>query len=231
MYEQLFNEELQKKMTKCFLNVLAPLGSKKTFKKNEIVDPESADQVYIVVEGAFDQVLYSEDGDEITFFRLDKGTIFGEMDFFDGYRTCVITRAAEKSSISIVSRDKIEDLLKEQPELYKEFMHSIIRKYRIVMLELADMRFNNSLGKLAHAILRWSHTTNYRTDDDKQKKTIQMRLTHEELASRLASNRSTITNGLKFFRDKGFIKIEERRITVIDEAGLKDYINPYWADC
>jgi len=230
MYDELFNEELQKKMTAYFLNVLAPLGSEKSFKKNEIVDPNNAEQVYIVIDGSFDQVLYSSEGDEISFFRLDRGTIFGEMDFFDGYRTCVITRAAEKASISVVSRNQIEALLKEEPDLYKQFMHSIIRKYRIVMLELADVRFNNALGKLAHALLRWSHISNYRREDDPDKKTIQMKLTHEELASRLASNRSTITNGLKYFKDKGLIKVEDKRISILDAEALKKYINPYWAD-
>lgn len=229
MYDQLFNEELQMEMVDYFLDVLAPLGIVKAFSKNEIIDPDNADHIYIVLDGSFNQVLYSQDGDEIAFFRLVRGTIFGEMDFFDGYRTCVVTKAIETSAVSIVPREKIEAVLSKNPDIYKQFMHSIIRKYRIVMLELADVKFNDSLGKLAHAIIRWSHTTNYYSSGE-EKKTIHMTLTHEELASRLASNRSTITSGLKYFKDKGLIKVEEKRITIVNVEGLKEYINPYWPD-
>jgi len=230
MYNQLFNEELQNKMTEYFLNELSPLGIVKAYSKNEIVDPENADHIYIVLDGAFNQVLYGQDGDEISFFRLERGTIFGEMDYFDGDRTCVITKALKTSAISIVPREKIEKVLSNNPEIYRQFMHSIIRKYRIVMLELADVKFNDSLGKLAHAILRWGHTTSYRRPGEENKQIINMTFTHEELASRLASNRTTITNGLKYFKEKGYIKIEGKRISIIDETGLKDYINPYWPD-
>lgn len=230
MYNHLFNEELQNQMTEYFVKDLASLGRVKAYSKNEMIDPKDADNIYIVLDGAFNQVLISQDGDEISFFRLERGTIFGEMDYFDGYRTCVLTKAIKTSAVSIVSRKVVEKELQKNPKIYKQFMHSMIRKYRIVMLELADVKFNDSLGKLAHALLRWGHTTNYRGSCDSSKKVIHMTFTHEELASRLASNRTTITNGLKYFKEKGYIKVEGKQISILNPGGLKEYINPYWPD-
>jgi len=230
MYDQLFNEDLQKKMTTYFTQELAPLGTVKAFSKNEIVDPDEADHVYIVLDGAFNQVLYSLDGDEISFFRLERGTVFGEMDYFDGHRTCIITKALKTSAVSIVPRKVLEEVLSKNPEIHREFMHSIIRKFRIVMLELADVKFNDSLGKLAHALVRLVYTTGYKVHGETGKSMINMKLTHEELASRLASNRSTITNGLNYFKEKGYIAIEDKKICILDPEGLKKYINPYWED-
>ena len=143
MYDMLFNEELQKNMLLFFLEKLAKLGSVREIRKNEIIDPESADQVYIVLSGSFKQVLYSVEGDEITFFRLVRGTIFGEMDFFEGMRTCLITKAVENSTVSVLDRDILEKELSRDPMLYRHFMHSIIRKYRIVMLELSFPPLNH----------------------------------------------------------------------------------------
>lgn len=230
MYNHLFNEELQNKMTEYFIKELASLGRVRAYSKNEMIDPNDADHIYIVLDGAFNQVLISQDGDEISFFRLERGTIFGEMDFFDGFRTCVLTKAIKTSAVSIVPRHLIEEELRKNPKLHKQFMHSMIRKYRIVMLELADVKFNDSLGKLAHALLRWGHTTNYRGMCNDGTKVIHMTFTHEELASRLASNRTTITNGLKYFKEKGYIKIEGKQVCILDPDGLKEYINPYWPD-
>jgi CRP-like cAMP-binding protein len=230
MYNQLFNEELQTKMTEYFVNELSLLGKIKTYSKHELIDPCNADHIYIVLDGSFNQLLYSQNGDEISFFRLVRGTIFGEMDYFDGYRTCVITKAQEASTVSIIPRTIIETELIKNPDIYKHFMHSIIRKYRIVMLELADVKFNDSLGKLAHAILRWGYITNYNIGDDESKQTVNMSLTHEEVANRLSSNRTTITNGLNYFKEKGYIKIKNKIIYIINEDGLKKYINSYWID-
>lgn len=230
MYDELFNEALQNKMTDYLINNLSKLGTVKAFSKNEIIDPDTADHVYIVLDGAFNQVLFSQDGDEISFFRLERGTVFGEMDFFDGYRTCVITKALKTSAVSMVSRTVLEEELQKDPSIYKQFMHSMIRKYRIVMLELADVKFNDSLGKLAHSLVRLAHTTNYRGNEEESGQKINMTFTHEELASRLASNRSTITSGLKYFKEKGYISIEGKRICISNIEGLKTYINPYWND-
>jgi CRP-like cAMP-binding protein len=230
MYDILFNENLQQKMTEYFLKELAPLGVVKAFGKNEIIDPDDANSVYIVLDGAFNQVLYSRDGDEMSFFRLERGTIFGEMDFFDGERTCVITKALKASAVSIVPRDVLENELIKEPDIYKHFMHSIIRKYRIVMLESADVKFNDALGKLAHVLVRLAHTTNYRSNKNSENKKINMTFTHEELANRMAANRSTITNGLKYFKDQNLITIKDRQIHITNIEGLKRYITPYWSD-
>lgn len=228
MYDMLFNEDLQKNMLNFFSEELAALGSIKEIKKNEIIDPDTADQVYIVLSGSFKQALYSAEGDEITFFRLRRGTIFGEMDYFDGMRTCVITKAVEKSTVSVVCRSVLEEELKKDPSIYRQFMHSVIRKYRIVMLELADVKFNDSLGKLAHSIIRLSHTTKAHSIDDIGQQKIHIAITHDELASRTASNRSTITNGLKTFKNKGLIAIKDRQIVILDLDGLKSYVTHYW---
>jgi hypothetical protein len=61
------------------------LGKIKTYSKHELIDPCNADHIYIVLDGSFNQLLYSQNGDEISFFRLVRGTIFGEMDYFRNF--------------------------------------------------------------------------------------------------------------------------------------------------
>ena len=207
---------------------MSKLGTIREIKKNEIIDPDTADQVYIVLSGSFKQALYSAEGDEITFFRLRCGTVFGEMDYFDGMRTCVITKAVENSRVSVLCRQVLEAELMKDPSIYRQFMHSVIRKYRIVMLELADVKFNDSLGKLAHTIIRLAYVTKHHSQDDTSIQKVHIAITHDELASRTASNRSTITNGLKTFKNKGLIAIKDRHIVILDIEGLKSYVTHYW---
>lgn len=231
MYESLFNDQLQSNMEAFFLNHLSTLGHIRHFKKGEIVDPKNANHIYIVMYGAFNQVLYSRNGDEITYFRLYKGTIFGEMDFFEGARTCIITKAMDTGAVSVVPRQLVEKELAKRPEIYNYFLHSIIRKYRIVMLELADVKFNDAMGKIAHALIRWYYIGGYRRKANPQTShTLDLIFTHEEIATRTATNRSTVTNALNYFKEQGYIKIENKQITLLDIEALKKCTTFYWLD-
>lgn len=224
MFNELFNHELQRSMTRFFIETVAPLGRKRTYDKGDVIRKENADEIIIVLEGLIDQVFIAEDGDMISFFRLDEGTIFGEMDYLEGYPTGILARVSKKSVVSIVKREKLDELLLSHPEYYKHFTHSIIRKYRIVMMKYADQKFNNALGRLASYLLRLSHTNNEKTH---KKDIIEINFTHEELAFNLAMNRTTITSGLNLFKEKGFIKITKGQMEILDKEGLKSLTNDY----
>ncbi len=225
MYRELFDLELQNHMTSFFYKYLSKHGNLKEVKKGDVVDPQSANEVYIVLKGYLKQLVISVDGNERGLFRLPRGTIFGEMDFFDGYRTCVLTKALEDSIVSIIPRSILEKELEKNPKIYKYFIHSIARKYRILMLFLADSTFNDSLGKLASILVR---LTAMQEGELKNYTTIDYIYTHEEFASVMGCSRVTVTNGLKYFKAKNYISIKNRRITIEDVEGLKGYIKYIW---
>lgn len=225
MYRELFDLESQSQMTSFFYNDLSKLGKLKEIKQGEVIDPSRADEVYIVVEGYLKQFLLSVDGHERGLFRLSKGTIFGEMDFFDGYRTCVLTKALEDSAVSVIHRNILESELQKNPKIYQHFIHSIARKYRILMLFLADNTFNDSLGKLASILIRLGVMHD---GEIKERTTLERIYTHEEFASVMGCSRITVTKGLNHFKKKKYISIENRRIVIEDVKGLQQYVKFIW---
>ena len=138
MYEHIFDQEVQKKMDDFFLKNLASHGKLINFKKGEIIKQEDFESIYILLEGELNQIMHSKEGDEIIFFRVVKGNIFGEMAFFDQSSTFAVNKAVTKGSISVVNRRFVESKLREDPQIYHYFIISIIRKYRAVMSELAN---------------------------------------------------------------------------------------------
>lgn len=226
MYRELFDPVNQEKMTTYFADILAPKGMIKTFKKNTLIDPLDADHVYIVISGECRQGLVSVDGSERTFFRLTRGTIFGEMDYFDGDRTCEMTYVTQKSEISILPRPLLEETLKESPEVYRYFIHSIVRKYRLLMLQIADARFNDSIGILASALLRIGSMQEGR--DLSERTLIERQYTHEELANNLGLSRPTVTSGLCYLKDKGLISNTGKQIVIERVEEMRALTNTYW---
>ncbi|TCO72677.1 Crp/Fnr family transcriptional regulator [Marinisporobacter balticus] len=223
MFKELFDKTLQDEMTSFFINHLSTLGTKHHLDKGHEINHDNADNIYIVVSGYLKEVLYSTDGNEICFFRLPNGTIFGEMDYFDGYRTCVIVKALENSVLSIVNRDILEKELNKNPKIYVYFLHSIIRKYRLIMLKIADDAFNDSLGKMASTLLRF---TALQEGSLKEPVFIDKKYipTHEELAKYLNCSRTTVTNGLNYFKEQNYIDIKNKTIIINDCEGLKKHV-------
>ncbi len=203
-----------------FIRKLASHGKIKTFKKGEIISQDDFECIYILLEGELNQIMHSKEGDEIIFFRIVEGNIFGEMAFFEKSNTFAVNKALTKGSMSVVNREFVESKLREDPEIYNYFLISIIRKYRAVMFELTNLQFNDSTGRLADFLVRL-----YYTENAVHKSNISIVLTHEEIANRLGLNRITVTNTMKQFKERGLIDVSSRRLTINDIEGLKKMTN------
>lgn len=231
MYSNLFDAKAQREMESFFLNELAPLGRQVCHKKNSIILPSDPAFVYVVVSGAFNHVIFSEGGSELIFYRLPTGTIFGEMDYFEGKGAQIVNRAITDSMVSEISKEKINELIKKNPSANRHFLHSIVRKYRLLMLQIADYKFNDCSGKLAHLLLRLRYVDSSKAEFVKEDdEWIKTRLTHEELANRIGASRSSVSEQLKAFKQEGLIDTERKRIKILDEDGLKAKIKFFWPE-
>lgn len=218
MFDNLFDEDLQKGMIDFFTKVLAPLGCDVHYKKGEHVPLKDDGSIYIVLEGSIDQVMYSKDGQQVSFYRLTRGTIVGEMDYFEGSLPSFQAKVVSDCVLSHVKRSLVDQELLKHPELYKHFMHSIIRKCRIMMVEYANQSLNDAIGRLAHTILRLDHSSRHLSQDGSL---IAIPFTHEAFASRLGMNRTTVTKSLAYLKAEGFIDVDKKHIKIMDEDGLK----------
>jgi len=97
MYEKIFDQDIQREMDNFFINNLSGYGKIETLKKGQVINQKNPDNIYIILEGEFNQIMYSKNGDEIIFFRMTAGDIFGETDFFDNSRTFVMYKALKNA--------------------------------------------------------------------------------------------------------------------------------------
>lgn len=149
MYKDIFDHKSQKELDNCFLEALSGCGMTCEIKKGEIINPDSSNYIFLVLEGEVNQLMYSKDGNEIIFFRITKGSIFGEEDFFDEKRTSVIYKALQNSTIKMISKNEIDIIFESNPKLYRCFLQSMVIKNRMIMMEISNYKFNDSEGKLA----------------------------------------------------------------------------------
>ncbi|MBU5436646.1 Crp/Fnr family transcriptional regulator [Tissierella sp. MSJ-40] len=220
MYEKYFDSKSQEKMRDVFLQ-LSKRGVIKTYEKNSVIRTNKEKSFCIVVEGKLKQSINSVEGEEKILYILQSGEIFGEMDYFAGGENQLIVKTLEKSKISFINEEVMEKVLIENPVIYRNIIHSIIRKFRIVMFQMGNMAFADAQGKVADTIIRLYSQGGI---DEVEGKVVNEKLTHEEIAKLIGCSRVTVTRALNKFKDNGLIEIREGMVIIKDIAGLKKYI-------
>ncbi len=84
------------------------------------------------------------------------------------------------------------------------------------MLELANHKFNDSIGKIADFFVRL-----YYTEEESDRTTIDVLFTQEEVANRVGLNRVTVTKAMKYFKDNDLIEVTNRKVVVKNIEKLK----------
>ncbi|MCB2310840.1 Crp/Fnr family transcriptional regulator [Clostridium tagluense] len=221
MYEKFFEPDRQAIMRDYFLNTLSKLGQISKYNKNELLDFDSGLHVGIVLKGVVTQSVISLNGHEKILYFIRSGEIVGEMIYFCGGMDSIVSTAKKYVEISIISQEVLERELSLKPQIYRYFMHSTTRKFRIVMLQLTNKIFNDARGQLADALLRLSSTAEL---DSAGFVTLNRMFTHEELSNIIGCSRITVTRCLNDFLKDGVILYDAKKIIINKPEVLKTYI-------
>ncbi|MBS4536414.1 Crp/Fnr family transcriptional regulator [Clostridium sp. D2Q-14] len=224
MEKKIFNKNKQEDMRKFFLTEVKDIGVIRYYDKNSIITLPSSDYIAIVLKGKIKEALISPKGISKLLYILQSGEIIGELDYFGGGNINISSIAMTNACLSIINKENLEKALKENNELYRYLLYSSSRKFRIVMLQMESMTFNDSLGALAKAIIRLSAQEGVEREDDE---IIDMPLTHQELAELIGVSRVTVTRGINVFKNKGIIDIENKKIVIKDKEKLSGYFLIY----
>ena len=60
MYEKIFDQDIQREMDDFFINNLSSYGKIETLKKGQVINQKNPDNIYIILEGEFNQIMYSK---------------------------------------------------------------------------------------------------------------------------------------------------------------------------
>ena len=222
MYNNFFDDNRQSIMRGFFLNDLSKLGTEKKFKKNELIDIKLENYVAIVLKGVISQSIISSNGHEKLLYLLRPGEIFGEMYLFCGGTDSIIAKGKTDGKMAIIAGDTLEEMLNTHPDIYRHFIHSITRKFRIVMLQLTNCVFNDALGKISDALLRLCSCSE---PDGMGRTCINMTFTHQELANNIGCSRITVTRCLNRLLNENVISYDNRSIIINRPDVLKQYID------
>jgi CRP/FNR family cyclic AMP-dependent transcriptional regulator len=176
---------------------------------------EPAEDVFYLQKGSVKLSVLSRTGKEAVVAILSPGDFFGEGCLAGQPRRIATARALTASTVLIVEKPQMLEMLHTQPALADRFLtHMLARNIRVEE-DLVDQLFNSSEKRLARTLLMLAR---FGKDDPQLELP---KLSQETLAEMVGTTRSRVNFFMNKFRDMGFIeynggiKVKSALLTVV----------------
>ena len=185
------------------------------FKKGtNIHDGNECTGVILIKSGSLRLYLLSEDGKEITLYRLFPGDtcIFSASCVLDTITFDVFIDSEENSECVVVGGCAYEDLSRRMTEVKLYTYETALSRFSDVMWVMQQILFMSMDKRLAIFLLDECAKTGSDT----------VKLTHEQIAKYMGSAREVVSRMLKYFASEGMIASSRASgIQILDKAALR----------
>lgn len=190
---------------------LRPLADKaliRAFPKNTIVVQEGdlTQSLYVILAGKVRVFLADESGKELIVDVKGPGQYFGEMALDEKPRSASVM-TLEPSRFAIISKSDFRAFLQDHPAIGFHVIENLIKLVRGMNGNMKSLAMMDVYGRVARMLLDLA------TEQDGQL-VISERLTQKDMAARVGASREMINRILKDLSTGGYIKVEDRRITI-----------------
>lgn len=187
----------------------------KEIKKGEqVVNPKSCEGFIIVVSGTLRVFLNTLEGKEITLFRLLEHDccLFSASCVVNGFDIDAQIVAESDCEILLINPNSYRFVMQESSEL-ANFTNELLANRMSEVMWLVDQIISKKLDTRLAAFL---------IEESIMHDSLELKLTHEEIANHLGSVREVITRMLKHFQNDHLIEVKRGKIIITDYDKLYD---------
>ncbi len=194
-------------LTKDEIDYLASKGVHKHFPKNSVLinEGDESDTLYVLLAGRVKIYAGDDLGKEIVLNIQGPGEIFGEMAIIGKIPRSASVMSIEPVHVAFLSRVKFEACLLDHPELAVRFLGLLVERVRNLTEMTKSLALNDVYGRVAY-------TLNKLADNEEGERIIQIRLTHQDIASMVGSSREMVSRILKDLTVGGYIDSQNKHI-------------------
>lgn len=175
---------------------------------------ETSEALFLLKRGKVHIYRISPDGRKLLTAVVEPGTLFGNMAFTGTTMQDGFAEAVEDSTLCVMSRHDIEELVQEFPSVGIRLLDTVSRKVRELEARLEEGLLRDMPTRVAAALLRLRE----HQDSDS------VAITHQELADNLGTYRETVTHTLGDLQDRGLIALRRGCIEIVDSQALSDFV-------
>ncbi|NPV81310.1 MAG: Crp/Fnr family transcriptional regulator [Firmicutes bacterium] len=215
LFSDLSDEELAR---------VAAIAQERIYKKGNHIffegDPGGA--MFIVKDGAVRIYRLSAGGREKTLAMVSRGDCFGEMSLLDAFPRSAGAQALEDARLIMISREHFLDIMASIPKIALKVIRVLTARLREADQQIEYLSFGDARSRIVSTLLdllrKHSRPGPYGY-------TIDLKLTHQELANLSGVTRETASRILAELESDGLIQIHEKNIIIIDEKSLRSLLS------
>ncbi len=184
------------------------------YKKGATVhDSSECTGVILVESGCLRLYILSDEGKEITLYRLYPGDIcmLSASCVIQSITFDVFVDAEEDSTCCVVSGGVFATISERVPAVKIFALETAVSRFSDVMWVMQQILFMSMDKRLAIFLIDEASKTGSDT----------IKLTHEQIAKYMGSAREVVTRMLKYFSSEGIVEVSRKGIAIIDKSRLR----------
>lgn len=189
---------------------LAAHGVERRYRTHALLiqEGDAGDTVYVVKSGRLRVFVADHRGREITLTYCEAGDYVGEMVLDGGPRSASV-EAVEPTVCAVVTRETLTTYVRNEPEFALALVRRLIRRARLATQSARSLALIDVYGRLADLF----HSMAVNQPDGTR--IVRDRLTHRDIASRIACSREMVSRLLKDLETGGYVLSRERQYVLL----------------
>jgi CRP/FNR family transcriptional regulator, cyclic AMP receptor protein len=173
--------------------------------------------VLVLARGRVKIKFITPDGQETILAFVGPGELFGELAIVDTQPRNEYAEAVTETTVIAIPRDDMLGLMERRPELAMHVTRLFGFRRRRLENRLRNILFCSIRWRIVALMLELLETHGKLVGDAWE---IVLPLSHQDLASLIGATRETVTVTLGQLQDEKLIRVQRRRLTVLDRARL-----------
>jgi CRP/FNR family cyclic AMP-dependent transcriptional regulator len=173
-----------------------------------------ATEVFFVLEGEVQVVLFSSSGRQVSINNLGVGSSFGQLAAIDGQSRSASVVAATDVRLRAIGREDFLSILRAAPEAALWVARNLCADVRRLTERVFELSALNVQARLHCELLRMARASTSGLS-------IQPAPTHSELANRIGSNREAVTREMRALADLKIVLNRRRSLQFVDPGALE----------
>ncbi len=180
------------------------------------LDGDKATGFYVVLTGKVKIYKLAPEGKEQILHVFGAGEPFGEVPTFANAVFPAHAEAIEKTQLLFFPRESFIRQIRQDPDLAMGMLATLSRRLLHMTKLVESLSLQNVSKRLAAYLVRLS-------EGQKQAAAVQLDMNKGEVASYLGTIPATLSRALNRLTNQNLIKVQGRRITILDRAGLQEW--------
>ena len=190
---------------------LASRGTLRNYRRGLLLIQEGdlGNTLYIVRSGRLRAFASGGQGKEITLGVYGAGEYVGEMSLDGGPRSANV-ETLEATTCAVITRETLLAYIAEHPDFALEMMARLIRRARLATESTRSLALIDVYGRAKRLLEQMAGEP-----EEDGARTLNERITHQQIASHLACSREMISRLMKDLETGGYVAKRDQRIVLL----------------